>query len=242
MTTNAYSNLWFQLFMPLQTEEWTEKDAAFLARQLPLPRYARVLDLCCGYGRHALKLAQRGYQVTGLDRDEAAISGARKRAVEAGQEIDYLLGDMRQVGELAGEFDAIINMWQSFSYFDEETNRDLLRQIHGKLTPGGRFIIDMYNREYFANHQGSQRQEINGVAIETTNYLQGNRWHSIPRYSDASGELGSDHFDWQMFSPAEFDALAVSLGFRTELACTWSDEQKAPSSEIARVQLVLEKL
>lgn len=242
MTTNAYSNLWFQLFMPLQTEEWTENDAAFLARQLPLSRYTRVLDLCCGYGRHALKLAQRGYQVTGLDRDEAAISEARKRAAEAGQEINYLLGDMRQVSELAGEFDAIINMWQSFSYFDEETNRDLLRQIHGKLTPGGRFIIDMYNREYFANHQGSQRQEINGVTIEATNYLQGNRWHSIPRYSDASGELGSDHFDWQMFSPTEFSTLAASLSFKTALACTWSDEQKAPSPEIARMQVVLEKL
>jgi SAM-dependent methyltransferase len=242
MTTNAYSALWFQLFMPLQTEEWTEKDVAFLARQLPLPRYARVLDLCCGYGRHALKLDQRGYQVTGLDRDEAAIDEARKRAAEAGQEIDYLMGDMRQVDELVGEFDAVINMWQSFCFFDEETNRDLLRQIHSKLTPGGRFIIDMYNREYFENHQGSQRQEINGITIESTSYMQGNRWHSIQRYSDESSEQGSDHFDWQMFSPAEFSAMAASLGFRTILACTWSDEQKTPSPEIARVQMVLEKM
>ncbi|MGH2479952.1 MAG: class I SAM-dependent methyltransferase [Ktedonobacteraceae bacterium] len=105
--------------MPLQTDEWTEQDVNFLARQLPLPRYTRVLDLCCGYGRHALCLAQRGYQVTGLDRDEAAISEARKRAEEAGQPITYIAGDMLRIGELSGEFDAIINMWQSFGYFDE---------------------------------------------------------------------------------------------------------------------------
>ncbi len=60
MTTNAYSSLWFRLFMPLQTEESTRNDVAFLTRQLPLPRYRRVLDLCCGYGRHALGLAERG--------------------------------------------------------------------------------------------------------------------------------------------------------------------------------------
>ncbi len=41
MTINAYSPLWLQLFMPLQAEEVTRKDADFLARQLPLPRYRR---------------------------------------------------------------------------------------------------------------------------------------------------------------------------------------------------------
>jgi SAM-dependent methyltransferase len=242
MTTNAYSSLWFQLFMPLQTEEWTEKDVAFLARQLPLPRYARVLDLCCGYGRHALKLAQRGYQVTGLDRNEAAIDEARKRAAEAGQDITYIVGDMRQLGDVASEFDAVINMWQSFSYFDEESNRDLLRQIYSKLTPGGRFIIDMYNRDYFASHQGSQRQEINGVTVESHNSMQGNRWHSVLKYSDERGELGGDHMDWQMFSPEEFSTLAAQTGFETALACTWSDEQRTPSPDVARMQVVLEKV
>ena len=240
MTTNTYSALWFQLFMPLQTEEWTEKDVAFLARQLPLPRYSRVLDLCCGYGRHALRLAQRGYQVTGLDRDEAAISEAKRRAEEAGQEVSYIVGDMLQTEEIAGEFDAVINMWQSFSYFDEETNRDLLRQIASKLTPGGRCIIDMYNRAYFERHQGPQRQEINGIIVESNNYLQGNRWHSVLTYSNEQGELGNDHMEWQIFTPDEFSDLAKQVGFDTALACTWSDEQRAPSPDVARMQVVLE--
>ena len=241
MTTNTYSALWFQLFMPLQTEEWTQKDVAFLARQLPLPRYARVLDLCCGYGRHALRLAQLGYQVTGLDRDEAAINKARCSAAEAGQDISYIVDDMRQVGKVAGEFDAIINMWQSFSYFDEETNRDLLRQICSKLTPGGRFVIDMYNRDYFESHQGHNHQEINGITVESNGYMQGNRWHSVLKYSDEHGKLGSDHMEWQLFSPTELSAIAAQSGFETALACTWSDEYKAPAADIGRMQMVLEK-
>lgn len=241
MTTNAYSSLWFDLFMPLQTEEWTRKDVAFLIRQLPLPRYQRVLGLCCGHGRHALLLAERGYQVTGLDRDEAAISEATRRAAQAGQHITYLVGDMRQVGNLAGEYDAVINMWQSFCYFDEATNADLLRQIHQKLTPGGRFVIDMYNRAYYEEHQGFQRREINGITIDSNTYLQGSRLHSVLQYRDASGERGGDHFEFQMFTPDEFCALASACGFAPLLVCTWADENLAPSSEVARMQIVLEK-
>jgi SAM-dependent methyltransferase len=241
MSTNAYSSLWFELFMPLQSDEWTRKDVAFLARQLPLPRYRQVLDLCCGYGRHALLLAERGYAVTGLDRDAAAIDEAQHCAAQAGQAITYLVGDMRQIGDMPDTFDAVINMWQSFCYFDEETNKDLLRQIHGKLAPGGRFIIDMYNRAYYETHQGSHRQKINGIIVESQTSLQGKRLHVILQYKDASGERGGDHFDFQIFTPEEFRALAAACGFVPLLICTWSDENIAPSAEAARMQLVLEK-
>src|SRR5215831_2257908 len=108
MTSNAYSAQWFRLFMPLQTEESTRKDVAFLARQLPLPRYLRILDLCCGYGRHALVLAELGYQVTGLDRDATALAEAKRNARAAGRDVTYVCGDMRGITELHGTFDAVI--------------------------------------------------------------------------------------------------------------------------------------
>lgn len=55
----------------------------------------------------------------------------------------YVVGDMLRLDELPGEFDAVVSMWQSFCYFDEVTNTALLNQIHQKLTPEGRFIIDL---------------------------------------------------------------------------------------------------
>lgn len=242
MTPNAYSALWFQLFMPLQTEESTQKDIAFLGRQLPLPRYRRVLDLCCGYGRHALGLAACGYEVTGLDRDAAVIAEAERRAREAGQDVTYLSGDMREVGALPGEFDAVINMWQSLSYFDEETNAALLHQIHGKLTPGGRFIVDHYNREFFERNQGEKRQEIEGTIVESSGYMQGNRWQSVLTYRDERGAVvGGDHMDWQLYTPSEFLTLAASCGFTSRLVCTWADEQRPASADNARMQVVLER-
>ena len=241
MTPNAYSRLWFELFMPLQTEESTQKDAAFLARQLPLPRYRRILDLCCGHGRHALRLAERGYAVTGLDRDETAIAEARRLALASGSAVQYVVGDMRELDTLPESFDGIVNMWQSFSYFDEATNAELLRNIHAKLTPGGRFIVDMYNRAYFERNQGDKVQVINGITVESQGYMRGNRWHSVLTYRNDQGACGGDHMEWQVFTPDEFRALALASGFTPIHACAWSDEAIPPSAGTARMQIVLQK-
>jgi SAM-dependent methyltransferase len=228
--------------MPRQTEESTRKDVAFLARQLPLPRYRRILDVCCGYGRHALGLAQQGYEVTGLDRDEGAIAEAEHRAQVAHQHVTYLIGDMREIGALPGTFDAMINMWQSLSYFDEETNAEVLCQVHDKLTPGGRFIVDSYNREYFERNQGEKHQEIDGTIVESHGYMQDNRWHSVLTYRDVRGTVvGGDSMTWQVYTPGEFVSVAARWGFTPRLVCTWADENLPPSPDVARMQVVLER-
>ncbi len=241
MPSNTYSTLWFELFMPLQTEESTRKDVAFLARQFPLPRYRRVLDLCCGQGRHALPLAARGYDVTGLDRDEVAIATARRAAAASGHALTYVTGDMREIGRLPGSFDGAINMWQSLSYFDEHTNARVLRDMCDKLSTGGRFVVDLYNRDYFERHQGDRRQIINGITVETQGYMRGNRWHSELTYRDEHGIIGGDHMEWQLYTPDEFTAFAAACGFTVLHACTWSDETLPPSADVARMQIVLEK-
>lgn len=241
MATNTYSALWFELFLPLQ-EEWTQHEVAFLTRQLPLPRYRRILDLACGPGRHALELARHTYQVTGLDRDEAAITEARRRAREAGQDITYVVGEVRHLGELSGAFDAVISMWQSLCYFEEATNVALLHSIAEILTPGGRFVVDLYNRDYFEQHQGETEQQIAGVTVTSQGYLQGDRWHSVLSYQSLEqGDLGGDHMEWQIFTPDEFSLLARTCGLIPVLACTWGNEQLAPSPSVGRMQIVLEK-
>jgi SAM-dependent methyltransferase len=242
MPTNTYSSHWFDLFMPTPEEASTWKDIAFLARHLPLPRYRRVLDLCCGYGRHALGLAEHGYQVTGLDRDSAAIAEAERRAQKAGVEVAYVTGDMRALGALSGTFDAVINLWQSLSYFDDETNASVLRAIHDQLTPGGRFIVDLYNRASLEGQQGTKRQEIRGVTVESLGYLQRNRWHSELTYRDAQGTItGTDHMEWRVYTPDEFASVTAACGFTTQLVCAWWDETLAPSPDIGRMQILLER-
>jgi SAM-dependent methyltransferase len=242
MLSNTYSPMWQRLFLSHPNEDITRLEVGFLARQLPLPTFGRVLDLCCGYGRHAIGLAGLGYDVTGLDRDADAIAEANRQTLAAGEHVAYIVGDMRNVGEIAGEFDAVVNMWASLSYFDEATNLAVLRAIGAKLAMGGRFITDLYHRGYFERHQGQNRQEIDGVAIESNGYLEGDRWHSVLTYRDGQGEVcGSDHMEWQVFTPEEFAAVAATCGLAPVLSCTWADESRLPSPDIARFQIVLER-
>jgi SAM-dependent methyltransferase len=178
-TTNAYTPGWFDTFLRAYWPEQTAREVDFLSRQLPLPAYRDVLDVCCGAGRHALPLAARGHRVTGLDRDERMLSQARRGAAAAaanGGGATFVSGDMRELAAaVSGAFDAAICMWQSFGYFDAATNADVLRQMREALRPGGRLILDLYNRDAFSEGSGAETTERAGRAITTTQTLAGDR-------------------------------------------------------------------
>lgn len=227
---NTYTPTWFELFMATLDPSQTEQETDFLARQLPLTEYSRVLDLCCGTGRHARGLARRGYAVTGLDRDADAVQEARGGA---GADCHFLLGDMRDLGGVPGAFDAAVILWQSFGYFDDATNAAVLREIHAKLRPGGRLILDVYHREAFERHQGNRTFERGGVQITEHKRMEGRRLRVELDY----GEGAKDTFDWRLYTPDELTALAESQGFTPLLACTGFEEARPASPEAPRMQL-----
>jgi len=126
-----------------------EAEAARLARLiqeiLPIERYPDLLDLGCGRGRHSLALAERGYRVTGLDLSEEAIRKARARAAERGlNRVTFLNGDMREPLPLT--FDAILNLFTSFGYFDQdEENQRVIAGVRKMLRPEGVLFMDFMN-------------------------------------------------------------------------------------------------
>ncbi len=234
--TNAYSPTWFELFLGSIQPVQTEAEVAFLARHLPLPDYRDVLDLCCGWGRHALLLAERGYRVTGVDRDPVAIAEARRRAADLA--VTYVVHDMRRLAEQIWSFAAVINLWQSFGYFDEATNRRVLRQINRMLRPRGRLILDLYHRGFFERHQETRTFERGDLIVTERKSMRGNRLTVRLGYWPGHG---MDTFEWQLYAPEELRALAEQNGFRHLLTCARFDERTAASPDEPRMQLVLEK-
>jgi 2-polyprenyl-3-methyl-5-hydroxy-6-metoxy-1,4-benzoquinol methylase len=87
--------------------------AGHIVDRLGLPPGAEILDLCGGYGLIAIPLARRGYRMTVLDLSNQLRSEGRRRAQEAGVEITWLQGDMREIPS-GLSFDAIINIFTSF--------------------------------------------------------------------------------------------------------------------------------
>lgn len=131
------------------TPERTERQVAFIDETLALPSGASILDLCCGDGRHAVHMAQRGYRVTGLDFSAQPLRLARRAAAKAGVDIEWLRADMRRIPErLTGRFDAVINMFTSFGYLESDAEDEkALDAVARALKPGGKFLIDFLNRE-----------------------------------------------------------------------------------------------
>lgn len=116
-------------------------------RFLMLEPRSRILDLACGAGRQTIELARRGHRVLGVDGAEEALSEARHAARQERLNVHFLKSDIRQIPYRA-EFDAVVNLFDSFGYFPAE--RDDLRALEAvckALKPRGRFLIDLLNKE-----------------------------------------------------------------------------------------------
>lgn len=120
-----------------------------MLQSLNLPEQARVLDLACGKGRHARYLAEKGFDVTGLDISPASISYARHFEHER---LAFYQHDMRLPFRI-NYFDGIVNVFTSFGYFDTDADhvRTLINVQKG-LKPQGLFLLDYFNSAWVRSH------------------------------------------------------------------------------------------
>ncbi|WP_338876532.1 class I SAM-dependent methyltransferase [Spirosoma sp. SC4-14] len=127
-----------------QTEEQTHLELELLVETLEFGPGDRLLDVFCGYGRHALPLAQMGAQLTGVDISDDYINELRTTASAERLALTAIQGDFltMPVGELqtSALFDAAYCMGNSFSFFPYTDMLAFVRRIAGLLKPGGRFL------------------------------------------------------------------------------------------------------
>ncbi|MDO8107606.1 methyltransferase domain-containing protein [Isoptericola sp. b441] len=102
----------------------------------------RVLDLGCGPGLYAHRLAAAGCAVTGLDLSAGSIEFARARAADAGLTVDYRVQDFRTLDAHA-TYDLVLQSFGEVSTFSDTVRDDLLRRIRRALAPGGALLFDM---------------------------------------------------------------------------------------------------
>jgi SAM-dependent methyltransferase len=131
-------------YEPWQSDEANDREAELVWELLELLPGDAVLDLACGHGRIANRLAERGARVTGLDATPKFLELARADAARRGVDVEYLEGDMREL-RWSSRFDAVLNWFTSFGYFDDADNRRVLEQAYESLKPGGRLLIENNN-------------------------------------------------------------------------------------------------
>jgi SAM-dependent methyltransferase len=231
MQTNAFSDTWYDTFLYSIPEKRTEAELQFVRRNLPVGDFPRILDICCGPARHATSLTQEGYLIHGIDAGENAVRQARRKCPQG--RFDVL--DMRNLSTLKGPFDAAINLWHSFGYFDDKTNLRVLRSLSGLLRTGGKAIFDLYNDQYLEHTAAIRETERAGRTVRTHKRRNGSRLQVSLKYDDLEG----DSFDWRLYTPDEFQELCENAGFATLVRCTRFDETSTIGPGDSRMQFVL---
>lgn len=232
VSSNQFSKQWFSTFMHTMPQDWTRVEVDGVMRRLPLPGFSRLLDVCCGTGRHAALLAERGYEVTGIDRDEDALSRARSLAPRC----TFHRLDQRELRDLDGPFDAAMILWQSFGYFDARANDRVLADLAALIRPGGRLLLDLFHPGYFVGDQNAARPpRAEGVVI--TNEVREGRLASTIEYADGSTET----MNFELFAPEQIIERAARTGFTLVEQCCWWDEQHPPDPSVQRYQSVFER-
>jgi len=110
----------------------------------------KILDLCCGQGRHSLGLARRGFKfIEGLDRSHYLIQRAKKQAIKEGLDVRFREGDARKLPYPPDAFDIVMLLGNSFGYFETmEDDLRVLKEVFRVLKPWGRLLIDVADGGY----------------------------------------------------------------------------------------------
>jgi len=140
-----------------------------LTHYLNLPEKAKVLDLACGKGRHAIYLNQLGFDVVGADLSENSIAEANKNANDT---LHFVVHDKREPYD--EKFDAIFNLFTSFGYFEHrEDDIKTLKAIKESLSEYGFAVIDFMNsQQVIENLIPEETKEVDGITFYIKRYVQ----------------------------------------------------------------------
>ena len=195
-------------------EEQTKKEVDFLCRELGLSSGSNVLDLFCGPGRHCIELAKRGITAIGIEYNANYIAKAEERAQEASVASTFIQGDVRDIS-FGGEYDAVIIMYQSFGYFTNSQDKEILKKVYFSLKDHGRFFIEILNRDYILrNFKEKEEKIVEGIKVleERQFDILNSRVNStITRFEEGGPVV--KNMSWRLYSPHEIKNILESIGF-----------------------------
>lgn len=182
-----------------------------ILEKLPISPPDSILDLACGKGRHAIYLAEKGYDVTGMDLSPASIEAASKFSHD---HLRFEIKDMRDdLGK--NRFDAVFNLFTGFGYFEtDEENFNVFKNVKKTLKQEGYFLFDYLNESYVRSlHTLSHSFDIEGIKFKTQKEFSG-RW--VIKHIEITDNDNIFKFSERvaMYSKNEVENILQKLGFK----------------------------
>ncbi|MFW5972430.1 MAG: SAM-dependent methyltransferase [Bacteroidota bacterium] len=176
------------------------------------PPEASIIDIGCGRGRHAIELARRGFDVTGIDLSGQSVEEARRRAQRAGVRVTFERRDMREPYCKAC-MDLVLNLFTAFGYFaDEEDHLRAVCSMAENLRTGGFIVQDFLNEDLVRRSFVPEDQaERNGVHIRQLRWIDHDRINK--RIMISKGDERREFFESvRLFSLDDFRAMYEHCG------------------------------
>jgi SAM-dependent methyltransferase len=214
MVCNKWYQSWFnELYLPLYNHRDISDAQAFVAfaiKHLNLNPAHKILDLCCGKGRHMDIFLKQGFNVFGLDLSLFLLKQGKKE----NNSKQMVQGEMSRL-PYKKSFDAVVNFFTSFGYYETDgENLEVLKQIGNVLKPTGRFLIDLPHAEYTLNNLVREdRTEINNLT-----FIQSRKFNARTKRIEKDITIqakNEEHHFWEsvrLYTPDDMDGLVKSAG------------------------------
>ena len=205
-----------------------------LAKYLNLPEGAYILDLACGRGRHAIGLANLGFDVTGIDLSTHSIRIAREYEHD---KLNFFVHDIRHPFRV-NYFHAVLNLFTSFGYFqtDKEDSK-VIANAHRNLQKEGYFVLDYLNSSYVEKHLvASNTVYRDGVKFEMERNFDGKMFNKKISITDDQEEIEfNEHV--RAYQCIELQSLLEMSGFK--IVETFGDYQLGPFHELESKRAII---
>ena len=147
---NEVSDNWYEdFFQGINCDFWekaipgevTKQEVDFLLSEFNLSQGQHILDIPCGFGRHAIGFAKRGFNVTGIDISSTFIQGLTEKINSERLNIKVIQADILTV-QLNEKFSGAVCMGNSFGYFNFDRMKLFVEKVSSSLETGSKFIVN----------------------------------------------------------------------------------------------------
>lgn len=180
----------------------TEAEVAWLSRHVPVGSGVRIVDVGCGTGRHARRLAARGAEVIAVDVADPLLRAGRQRAEGGG--VRWLQGDAGALPLRGGCADVVVSLCQGGFGISPDSDEMALDEMARVLQPGGHLVLSAYSLAFAARY----------LAPEDALDLPRGLVHSPAEVRDADGHARRFDLWTACYSPAHLCRLVADRGLR----------------------------
>lgn len=239
---NFFSGLNCEMWQKATTAEWTEKEVDFLIDTLAIKPGDDVLDIPCGFGRHTIELAKRGFNLTGIDISAEYTQQLNEQVNAEKLPVQVIQGDILTT-EIGRTFDGAYCLGNSFGYVDYEGMTVFVKKVAEVLKSGARFVINsgLVAESILPNFPKTGHYVLGDLTMDISNaYVVGESYMATELTYTKEDRSETHYFKHYVYTLSEIRRLLASYGLRT-IAVYNSTDKGTYQLEDRQIYLVAEK-